>query len=173
MFKYRKNEDASRLGGAHATMRNRRRRHAKIALIVLGLVAFSQASYAECRLVGIKAPGGLNPGQSVSHGKLTLIYQADGNLVVYENGRAKWNTRTNGKAAGRFAVQTDRNNVIYGPNNEVWWASNTAVSSPGGAPRVFFVQSSGCTTSYAGNVTGFFVAAGYEFNGLWIATKYL
>jgi len=56
-----------------------------------------------------------------------LIFQDDGNLVLYRtrDNRAVWASGTNGR--GRKAVlQSDGNLVVYGDNNSALWASNTS-----------------------------------------------
>jgi len=54
-----------------------------------------------------------------------LVFQDDGNLVVYDNqNRALWASGTNGQAASQCIMQTDGNLVIYGYYNAIW-ASGT------------------------------------------------
>jgi hypothetical protein len=57
----------------------------------------------------------LNPGQSkVScDGRFTLVMQGDGNLVLYQQGRALWNTQTNGRGGHHAVMQSDGNFVLY------------------------------------------------------------
>ena len=59
----------------------------------------------------------LNPGQSItsSNGRYILMYQNDGNLVLYINGgSALWSSQTNGKL---FAATKD---------NILWWRDPVA-----------------------------------------------
>lgn len=69
----------------------------------------------------------LLPGQSLSsgNGKYRLTYQTDGNLVLYRtrDNFALWSTKTDGKPAGKCAMQDDGNFVMYKPNGEFIWAS--------------------------------------------------
>jgi hypothetical protein len=69
----------------------------------------------------------LFPGQSISsaNGRYTLVYQGDGNLVLYGPGGALWASNTNGQPVGVAIMQGDGNLVIYGPGGTVVWASNT------------------------------------------------
>lgn len=67
------------------------------------------------------------PGQFMTspNGRFLLGYQPDGNLVLYENSVALWSSRTAGTEAGRCEMQIDGNLVIYAPNNQPLWSSNT------------------------------------------------
>lgn len=59
-------------------------------------------------------------------GKFKLIYQTDGNLVVYNNltnGFVWNNNRLN--TGGHMSMQTDGNLVSYGANNHAIWATGT------------------------------------------------
>ncbi len=82
-----------------------------------------------------------------SDGRFQLIYQGDGNLVLYQNGAAIWNSGTNGTSAGRTAMQSDGNLVIYNASNVPVWASNTS----GNAGAYLSVQSDGNTVLYRAN----------------------
>lgn len=67
--------------------------------------------------------------QSVN-GRYTLVYQGDGNLVLYKNYRyhppkALWASNTNGRPAGLCHMQGDGNLVIYGPSRQYVWDSAT------------------------------------------------
>lgn len=68
-------------------------------------------------------------------GKFALVFQRDGNLVLYRNypdatRKALWASATNGRRAEVCILQADGNLVIYGPDGEYVWDSNT--SAPGG-----------------------------------------
>ncbi|MDQ1539196.1 MAG: hypothetical protein QOE58_3589 [Actinomycetota bacterium] len=94
----------------------------------------------------------LGPDQSVTsaNGRYSLVYQSDGNLVLYGPGGALWATGTDGKAVGVAIMQGDGNLVIYGPGNLYVWDSatdlnygsrlvvqndgNTVIYRPDGAP---------------------------------------
>jgi hypothetical protein len=71
---------------------------------------------------------GLLPGQDKwsCDGRFRLVYQGDGNVVLYNLfGQALWNTRTNGQAAGLFAMQGDGNLVVYKPGGVAIWNAAT------------------------------------------------
>ena len=75
------------------------------------------------------SPGGrLLPGQSLfsSDSGYRLVYQADGNLVLYDaEGSATWWTGTDGNA-GQAVMQTDGNLVVYDSAGAAQWASGTS-----------------------------------------------
>jgi hypothetical protein len=73
----------------------------------------------------------LSANQSLvsGNGRYILVFQGDGNLVVYDmlgGMDAVWSTNTQGKAAGGFAaMQADGNLVVYDAQNRPQWASST------------------------------------------------
>lgn len=70
----------------------------------------------------------LNPGQYIlSPGRHSvLVYQSDGNLVLYDNFRAVWHTGTNGTSRGKLTMQSDGNLVLRDSTNAAIWNSGTA-----------------------------------------------
>jgi hypothetical protein len=64
----------------------------------------------------------LQPGQSrcSANGRVKLVFQGDGNLVLYEGSRALWNTGTTNRGAHLAAMQTDGNLVVYRPGQALW-----------------------------------------------------
>lgn len=71
----------------------------------------------------------LAPDQSVSAvgGWYTLLYQLDGNLVLYRwDGVPVWASNTAGTTPGVAYMQSDGNFVIYDANGTSVWASNTS-----------------------------------------------
>lgn len=54
-----------------------------------------------------------------------LLMQSDGNLVLYNRGRALWSTRTNGNPGAHFVVQSDGNMVVYSAAGSALWNSGT------------------------------------------------
>jgi hypothetical protein len=70
----------------------------------------------------------LPPGQQITSasGRYRFVYQGDGNLVLYDGGRATWASNTAGKPTGVCIMQGDGNLVIYTPGPHAIWASNTA-----------------------------------------------
>jgi hypothetical protein len=80
----------------------------------------------------LKAGDRLIPGASLqsSNGRYSLIYQTDGNLVLYtSNSNVLWVSNTNGQPAGYAIMQTDGNFAIYGPDGRFQW--NTGTTTPG------------------------------------------
>lgn len=74
----------------------------------------------------------LGTDQSLSSvtGRYTLVYQSDGNLVLYRNRpgqewRALWASNSAGRPAGNCIMQGDGNLVIYGPAGEYIWDTAT------------------------------------------------
>lgn len=83
----------------------------------------------------------LTHGQSVKSGALNFVMQKDGNLVLYNNGKAVWASNTVGKCSPcRAAYQNDGNLVIYNtPNNKAIFAvghGSGALSLKNTAPYV-------------------------------------
>ena len=70
----------------------------------------------------------LTAGQSLwdTAGKRQLVMQADGNLVLYIGGRAKWASHTTRYPGVRFTLQADGNLVVYDKRNQARWASQTS-----------------------------------------------
>ena len=71
----------------------------------------------------------LSPGQALAPGdklgalggEFELVYQSDGNLVLYSAGKATWQSKTMGKPAGRAVLQTDGHFLLSSPDNTVYW----------------------------------------------------
>jgi len=88
----------------------------------------------------------LLPGQSrqSADGRFRLVYQVDGNLVLYQGSNPLWASATYGTTPGFVAMQADGNFVVYDSTGAVW-ASNTW-----GHPRAFLVvQDDGNTVIYS------------------------
>ena len=65
-------------------------------------------------------------GSSIEQ-KNVLCFQADGNLVIYDEASTpKWSSNTAGMKATTLSLQNDGNLVMYSPSGAVW-ASNTDV----------------------------------------------
>jgi hypothetical protein len=60
-----------------------------------------------------------------SNGLYSLIYQSDGNLVLYGPGGGMWASNTSDTRPGVCIMQSDGNLVIYDPTNTAVWASAT------------------------------------------------
>lgn len=70
----------------------------------------------------------LSPGYWIKspNGQFTLMYQTDGNFVLYGPGRqALWNSGTWGRSAGKAIMQTDGNLVVYDASGRAVWNSGT------------------------------------------------
>jgi len=79
----------------------------------------------------LNAGGTLQPDQSIqsSDGRYRLVYQTDGNLVLYRtDGSPLWASGTNGRPVGQTIMQDDGNLAIYGPNQEFVWNTGTQVA---------------------------------------------
>ena len=85
----------------------------------------------------------LLPDRSVrsENGQYRLVYQADGNLVLYDNGdeTALWMTHTGGTVPGQAILQPDGNFVVYDGDGAAVWVSGTS-GNPG---AYMVVQSDG------------------------------
>ena len=68
----------------------------------------------------------LNPGQSASAEGLNLIYQTDGNLVVYKGSNPLW-ANMKFASAGYTEMQVDGNLVSYDINGSPYWDTRTFV----------------------------------------------
>ena len=73
------------------------------------------------------APGtSFSANQTVTVGQYMLVFQADGNMVLYKNGGTPiWATYTQGKGATAAFMQPDGNFVVYAGKTPLW-QSNTA-----------------------------------------------
>jgi len=108
------------------------------------------ASPAAPTACGTVAAGeGLIRGESVKScgGRYELAMQTDGNLVLYDGGKAIWNTASEGTKAYFAVMQTDGNFVLYDTKSAADWSSGT--SGHGGAH--VSVQDDGNLVVYATN----------------------
>ena len=80
-------------------------------------------------------------------GRYRLVYQSDGNLVVYDSsdGTAEWSSGTGGTSAGQVAMQGDGNVVVYDAQGTAHWTTSTA----GNANATLVVQSDGNLVVYS------------------------
>jgi hypothetical protein len=93
----------------------------------------------------ITAPERLAVGHCYRTPKACLIFQNDGNLVVYdENGVARWDSGTWGFVDSYADFQTDGHLVIYARNGAPLWGSVTH-GNPG---ATLWVQSDGNVVIY-------------------------
>lgn len=96
----------------------------------------------------------LAPGSSMRSlsQRYRLIYQTDGNLVLYDDTGSRgalWSTGTSGTSAGQMVVQSDGNVVLYNATGEALWNSET----PGNPGAFLLVQDDGNLVLYS-NTTG-------------------
>ena len=75
----------------------------------------------------------MTPGQSLSSpdGRFRLLYQGDGNLVLYDDALQTpvWWSGTNGRSAGLVGMQGDGNLVIYDAAVTPLWMTGTATNA--------------------------------------------
>ncbi|MDX6744158.1 hypothetical protein [Actinocorallia sp. A-T 12471] len=86
-------------------------------------------------------PGGVLHGDDVitsPDGMFRLVYQVDGNLVLYRvcDGRPTWASGTKGKPVGVCVMQADGNLVIYDPVQRPVWSSGTHEGKDAGSRLV-------------------------------------
>jgi len=98
----------------------------------------------------------LLPGQALvsRNGSFKLIYQTDGNLVLYRsNGAVLWASNTAGRPAGRFCMQDDGNIVVYDPGGAPLWAAshNGGKCGPQYRSSILDMQDDGNLVVYASN----------------------
>lgn len=97
----------------------------------------------------------LKPGEKLlsPNGRYQLIYQHDGNLVLYRPGNlAIWSTRTNGQAAGKCLMNKSNGNLIlFTPNNRAIWS--TQVGSNANRDSRLVLQNDGNLVIYRPNNT--------------------
>lgn len=71
----------------------------------------------------------LKPGEFLvsSQGRYMLLYQPDGNLVLYQGAMEHpvWDSDTRGESPGRTEMQDDGNLVVYNVDNQAVWSSDT------------------------------------------------
>ena len=97
---------------------------------------------------GLRPGDYLYPNQSRTSvdGRFRLVYQGDGNLVLYFGATPLWHTHTYGSSTGFVAMQSDGNLVIYNGSGAPIWSSGTS----GNAGAYLVVQSDGNLVIYHG-----------------------
>jgi hypothetical protein len=70
--------------------------------------------------------------QTSGNGNFELVFQDDGNLVLYWKTYARplWASNTNGRTGARCVLQNDGNLVICDASGAIAWSSNTG-GNPG------------------------------------------
>src|SRR6476620_3168716 len=99
-----------------------------IMVFIPKMVKFTFFLYAYGMVNTLNPGDRLNPNQSAtsSNGRYIIIYQGDGNLVLYINGGpALWASNTPGKPSGVCIMQGDGNLVLYTYGARAIWATNT------------------------------------------------
>jgi len=101
----------------------------KHVIVILGLsmVFLSLTSYPVLAKDILASGQMLYKGETLKspNGQYKLILQKDGNLVLYDGGRAIWSAGTQDKHTNKLVMQNDGNLVLYGPNGPLW-ATNTS-----------------------------------------------
>ncbi|MBI4886716.1 MAG: matrixin family metalloprotease, partial [Acidobacteria bacterium] len=96
----------------------------------------------------LQADARLLPGQSLTSGnsRFRLLYQADGNLVLYDDvaRTTPWSSNTGGTSAGYTLLQGDGNLVVYDGQGVARWATGT----PGSPNSRLVVQNDGNVVLY-------------------------
>ncbi|MFD0787259.1 hypothetical protein ACFQZ8_25440, partial [Micromonospora azadirachtae] len=67
----------------------------------------------------------LRPGGSWRTNRLTLTLTSDGNVVLYDQGRRVWSAQTSGKGADQLVFQADGNLVLYTRGMATIWSTRT------------------------------------------------
>lgn len=67
----------------------------------------------------------LYPGQLLqsTNGRFQLIYQADGNLVLFESNVRKWESGTSGRPAGGARMDHDGDLCLHAPDEVPYWTT--------------------------------------------------
>lgn len=84
----------------------------------------------------LNANESLSANQSIVSGGTVLVYQGDGNLVLYRDGVALWDSGTWGQSPNIAVMQGDCNFVVYNNGWSANWASNTWGQGSGCFARV-------------------------------------
>jgi len=98
-----------------------------IVILGLSMVFLSLTSYPVLAKDILASGQMLYKGETLKspNGQYKLILQKDGNLVLYDGGRAIWSAGTQDKHINKLVMQNDGNLVLYGPNGPLW-ATNTS-----------------------------------------------
>ena len=60
-----------------------------------------------------------------NNGRWELVYQEDGNLVLFDQGEADWDTQTEGEAPGRVTVENYGELIVYDEEGKQVWSTDT------------------------------------------------
>ena len=87
----------------------------------------------------LAAGNDLKTGDLLQNAKFTLLFQNNGDLVLYEivneQWQPRWSSKTGGKGGARAAMQADGNFVIYTAAQQAVWSTQTG-DNPGAELRV-------------------------------------
>jgi hypothetical protein len=89
--------------------------------------SISTSEYASAGLSTPRPGYSLKPGEKLVNGSHRLVYQPDGNLVLYRDSKALWATGTPGKPAGEAVMQTDGYLCLYSPDRTLYWRTPSAL----------------------------------------------
>lgn len=78
----------------------------------------------------MKAGDQLRPGEEFVENGLKLVYQGDGNLVVYDAVRAVWSAYVTSSSPGMAVLQGDGNFVLYDSAGVSYWATYSQGDDP-------------------------------------------
>jgi hypothetical protein len=67
----------------------------------------------------------LRPGQAWTTNRLNFVLAKDGNILLYDQGRLVWQANSGGQGGAQLVFQADGNLVLYSVNNATVWSSNT------------------------------------------------
>ncbi|RKR86732.1 D-mannose binding lectin [Micromonospora pisi] len=68
----------------------------------------------------------LQLGQAWTTNRLNFVLAKDGNVLLYDQGRLVWQTRTGGRGGHHLVFQADGHLVLYTQSNATLWSSGTA-----------------------------------------------
>lgn len=105
----------------------------------------------------------LKPGEfCLVSGSNKLIFQADGNLVHYVNGVARWSTNTSGRGA-TLAFQADGNIGIYNSAGNAVWGFQATLSRPFQAVDLYY--NNGSAQIGIGSDNRIYIQSGSPYTG--------
>jgi hypothetical protein len=99
-----------------------------------------------CGIVPANTTLARGEGRHSCSGRFHFVHQADGNVVLYDNGQAIWHTGTHGRSTSSLVMQGDGNVVLYSGSQALW---STGTHGHHGA--VLAVQDDGNLVVYAGS----------------------
>ncbi len=116
-----------------------------IALLLLS----SFSSFAQLDRISVGSVIDYSPYLQSENGKIRLVMQQDGNLVLYrtEDMVAIWATNTNGSGAESAHLLFDGNFVLWNALHDVKWATNTS----GHSNAILVLQNDGNMVMYDGD----------------------